>query len=183
VFEQSASGRPEAEWGDTPARPALAAVPDIAPRRRRRNVVIALVVAAFVAVNGWLAHDIVATNSHAHQLHVTNVQTQAQLSQARADSAELKTTINHALATLQKHTKVRDSLHRDAAKTRAEAASTSAELKGVLARIKQQHGQLGPLSSCVTTLQGALNALSGGDTASATWTLATVDAACKSAGQ
>jgi len=183
VFDPSTSGPEAFEWEDVDERPALAAVPDLAPSRRRHNIVIAFALAAFVAINAFLVHDIVATNSHIRQLRATNTRTQSELTQARADSAELQTTIDGALAVLSMHTQARDALHRDAATTRAEAAKTSADLKGVLARIEQQHGQLGPLSSCVTRLQGALNALSGGDTAGATWTLGSVDAACKSAGQ
>ena len=184
MFEQSGSGRAEAfEWDDVDARPALAAVPDLAPSRRRRNVLIAVALAAFVAINGLLVHDVVATNSHTRQLQATNTRTQSELAQARADSAELQSTINKALGVLSMRTRARDTLNRNASTTRAEAAKTSNELKAVLARIQQQHGQLGPLSTCVTKLQGALNALSGGDGAGAVSTLATVDNACLSAGQ
>jgi len=184
VFEQRASGQAEAfDWDDVVARPALAAVPDRAPSRRRRNLAIAIALAAFVAINGLLVHDIVATNSHTRELQVTNARTQSELTQARADSAELQSTISKAIAELSKRTHARDALNRNASTTRAEAAKTSNELKAVLAKIQQQHGQVGPLSSCVTKLQAALNALSGGDTAGANWTLATVDSACKGAGR
>jgi septal ring factor EnvC (AmiA/AmiB activator) len=106
-----------------------------------------------------------------------------QLRDAQADSASLNTTITRARAELLKLTAANDALNRDAGTTRAAAKQTSGELKSVLAKIQQQHGEAGPLATCVTRLQGALNALSGGDTAGATWTLATVDDACKNAGQ
>jgi septal ring factor EnvC (AmiA/AmiB activator) len=137
----------------------------------------------FVTLNAWRVHDIFATDAHARQLGATNTRTQTQLRDAQADSTALNATIIRARAELAKLTAANDALNRDASTTRAAAKQTSGELKSVLAKIQEQHGAAGPLATCVTRLQGALNALSGGDTAAAQWTLATVDDACKNAGQ